>query len=373
MGGAATDLARWDHSACRPVRRRSGCQSCADACPVAAIDPGDAVPLASDTCIGCGRCAVACPVGAIAVKGFGDASDSHPRDDRIAVECQRVPPDHGVAAAIRVPCLGGLTVSHLLTLRLAAGDAPVILVEHGWCADCPAGCGQAMPTRAALGGIARILAELGLPDAFTPRLQRLPLRAALRQDGTARGGLSRRSLFRRLSGRTAPPLPGPAAPEDATPVLRDHLRRQALARRIAERHGGPSPDRLLPAITVSGTCDNAGACAALCPTQALKTWEGEASEGLSFDARHCLQCGLCVEACPNKALSFDLSPDRPRMAERIILTTHAIGRCRQCASLTTRIDADGHCPRCRNGIGMLRTLFPFQASEPKERECHEHT
>lgn len=42
------------------------CGSCAGACPVNAIEPGDGqYVIDADSCISCGTCAGACPVGAI--------------------------------------------------------------------------------------------------------------------------------------------------------------------------------------------------------------------------------------------------------------------------------------------------------------------
>jgi len=172
-----------------------------------------------------------------------------------------------------------------------------------------------------------------------------------------------------------PHLPvDPASP----PAVHSHLRKMELLRRFARQRGGMAPDRLLPAISISDSCCDTGACAAHCPTQALIRWQGETAQGLSFDPHHCIDCGLCVQACPDKALSFDHAPSQSDSAARFILTSHPLGRCRQCGVEGSDNDADGHCPRCRNGVGMLRALFnrpaefSLQARKPQERECHEH-
>lgn len=376
MSLVATEFVHLDAAACEPFRRRGGCVACAEGCPVAAIEAMGDVPTVSETCVGCGSCAVACPVGAIEAKGFGEAADPSPRHGRVVVECARVPPNSIEVGTIRVPCLNGLTASHLLALRLAAGEASIVLMDRDWCGECSVGKGEAIPAAQALVQTRNIMLAIGLAEALVPRLRRSPLNPALRDDSAARGGVSRRGLFRRfgaVGSGTPSRTPVPVTLVEAAPVVRNHLRQVALLRRLSEMHGGLSPDRLLPSLGVSEVCHNSGACAAHCPTQALQSWVGEAAEGLSFDPRSCIGCGLCVQSCPEKALSFNRSAGQAIRAERAILTAHSIGLCRQCGSQISDIDADGLCSRCRNGIGMLRSLFPFQTSDLKERECHEHT
>lgn len=275
------------------------------------------------------------------------------------LDCGRVPSRRGAAETVRVPCLGGLTVHHLLTLRLAAGDAPVILLDRGWCASCPAG-GRDRPAEASLATVRRLLAAIALPEALVPRWQDRPLPPTLRDDTGARSGISRRALFRRLSspreGQLRPPEQS-AGQAETSPVVRSHLRQIELLRRLSQIHGGTTIDHLLPAISVSDACRNSGACAAHCPTQALRLWQGETAEGLSFDPRSCLSCGLCARACPEQALTLDAAPDHPPPAQRRLVGARRIALCRHCGSETPDIDPEGHCPRCRRGVGMLRTLF----------------
>lgn len=381
---SAAEYVLVDGAACSPVRTRGGCASCAEVCPAGAVQMASAAPTVSDRCFGCGRCAAACPVGALAVKGFGEATDSSPRGERVFVECVRVPLGRAIAGAIRVPCLGGLTVPHLLALRLAAGAAAVVLMDRGWCGQCAAGRGDAMPARDSLAKVRDLLAHLGLPSAFVPRLQRSPLNPALRDDSAARSGVSRRGLFRRL-GASGAGAPGrtPVAPvsTDAAPVVRAQLRRLALLRRLSDLHGGIPVERLLPSVSVSDACCDTGACAAHCPTGALQRWQGETAQGLSFTARHCLECGRCVRACPDKALRIEAGREGSADTECAVVTSHPLSRCRQCGAEAPGLDADENCPRCHHGVAMLRTLMSAHplgrasskpAGQPQERECHEH-
>lgn len=381
MSASTAEFASVDKTVCSPYRLRSGCAQCAAVCPADAVGVSGSVPAISDSCFGCGRCAASCPCGAIDIQGFGEAADPSPRQARVIIECIRVAPPQRDADAILVPCLGGLTVAHFLALRLAAGEGPVLLMDHGWCAECPAGKGVANPAEAVLTKTSQLMAAIGLPPALFPRLQRRPLAKALRDDSVARGGVSRRGFFRRLStgsGGAASRTARPPMPVDIPPVARTHLRQMSLLRRLSDHFHGTPVETILPAIRISAACTNHQSCAALCPTHALRWWEGEAASGLSFDPRHCLDCGLCERACPEHALSFDRSGRTVVPAERQTLTTHPLAHCRQCGAEATNV-TDGLCHRCRNGLAALRGLGRCGPSantprEPeRERERHEHT
>ena len=214
---ADTEFIRVDKEACHPFRQRAGCSNCAAICPADVINFDRNAPQASEGCIGCGRCAPACPVGAIDVRGFGEVADGTCHGDAIILECQRVPADRASPKAIRVPCLGGLTASHVLALRLAADCSPVTIMVRGWCESCPAGRGEAMPAAKVLSDASELMEGIGLPSAFLPRVQRASLLPALRDDGAVRGGLSRRGLFRRLGG--------------GAPMPRSELRRESEPKR----------------------------------------------------------------------------------------------------------------------------------------------
>lgn len=341
------------------MRARGDCAACARACPTDALTLSGSIPVVSDGCLGCGRCAAACPVGAISVKGFGEVAKPICRGTPVYVDCVRAPPQRSGGGVIRVSCLGGLTVSHLLALRLSAGDAPVILLDRGWCSNCPAGAGNASPNDAALTTVCSLLAAISLPEALLPRMQRHLLPLTLRDDRMTRIGISRREFFRRLAanGSVIPErAPTSRGLAKAAPVVRAHMRQMSLLRRLSEVHSGVPVDKLMPRVTISTACRDNGACAAHCPTRALRRWQGKTAQGVSFDPHLCLDCGLCAQSCSYKALSIGHSSVALVIAERLILTAHLLGRCRQCGAEIPGIDTEGHCPRCHNGIGMLRDL-----------------
>src|SRR5580704_6693893 len=55
----------------------------------------------------------------------------------------------------------------------------------------------------------------------------------------------------------------------------------------------------VPILKEGRSCDGCRECAAICPTKTITIGN---DESLHFDYGACLQCGICVEGCPEKIL-----------------------------------------------------------------------
>jgi ferredoxin len=81
----------------------------------------------------------------------------------------------------------------------------------------------------------------------------------------------------------------------------------------------------------SELCTLCGACAAACPTDALRLDEGPDEAVLTYDPGACLACGRCAATCPENALSarpgFDLEALR---RHRHAIARSDRSRCREC-------------------------------------------
>jgi len=53
------------------------------------------------------------------------------------------------------------------------------------------------------------------------------------------------------------------------------------------------------AYVISDACTKCGACASVCPSEAIE--EGDTQ--YTIDPEKCVDCGLCVDECPVEAIS----------------------------------------------------------------------
>jgi len=104
-------------------------------------------------------------------------------------------------------------------------------------------------------------------------------------------------------------------------------------------------------------CTLCGACAAACPTTALRLEEGVDATALHHDPAGCVACGRCVRACPEHALDVRRGIDLARLAVGAVELAHAEREaCTRCgADLPPR-------PMRRR----LRELLPELAGAPLE-------
>lgn len=361
--------------ACLAVRsKHADCRACETACParVLSVAAGEG-PALKEGCVGCGRCAAACPTGALAVPGFG-APALAPQGGAVTVECWKVPRGESPRDALRVPCLGGLSVSQLLELRAEAREREILLADRGWCARCSAGCRQAHPAARNVEQANRLLGEAGLPPALHIRFEtgllpagRMPERIP---EADAEQAISRRAFFSSLAGRVTAtvndivqivPADGDASP-DRRSRIRSYERERTLAQvqRVASHWKRPIPRSLFNALQVSAACRDHGVCAATCPTGALHRYEADAgrSRGLAFDAWGCIGCGHCEKVCPEDALRLDRGAGGAP-AGATPLTRFSEAACSDCgASFSTALgEEETVCMNCRKRRNLARSAF----------------
>lgn len=351
---------------------RIECRCCAEACPTRALSVTTDGPFLGAGCVDCGRCAVVCPTEALTVPGFEVPATI---GTALAVDCWRVAPGDSPPGAWRVPCLGGLSAAVLLERLAESPETELILLDRGFCGVCPASgtaTSRAHPTEAVLSEVQALLHAIGFaPERRPRRLERpLPIRR-MNQDGSLplmEARLSRRAFF---TGRTPAPEARPdaasiaqpgSAPERTTASRSKRRRLLAALERLA-RPETALPARLFPRLTAGADCADHRLCASACPSGALQGVQDAEARGLHFAPDDCLTCGVCVQLCPEQALTLTLpetdpetgpAPRQPRWISR-----HARHLCPECDTEHTT-DAP-LCPACRRdqelGREVWRTLF----------------
>lgn len=353
----------------------SACQRCARACPAGAVKVGEAGPELVADCLGCGRCAAACLTGAIFLNGFPETGKLPSGNAPLHVECWKVPASLTGHAALRVPCLGGLDAGQLLEWQALLGNAPLHLIDRGWCAQCRAG-GAAHPARAALDEAARLLQSCALQAMEHPSLVLRPLPAALMPaaipEPAAEEKIGRRAFFRRFAAEAAQamPTPRPAAPRlrrghDFPLPKRERL--LAVLEAMTRQPGGRLPAAVLPGLTLQKDCDHLGVCAGMCPTGALYTYEDEDHAGIGFEPRDCVACGLCAQACPARAIEVRPMGAAGQSVAAHTLTRFPLARCEQCLTPFAAVRGATLCPACKRSQQMSQNLFGTHIASAQTR------
>lgn len=341
---------------------RIECRCCADACPTRALSVTTAGPHLGAGCVDCGRCAVVCPTEALTVPGFEAPAKT---GAALAIDCWQVAPGDSPPGVWRVPCLGGLSAAALLERLAESPETDLILLDRGFCTACPAsGAATAGPHPAAavLAEAQALLQAIGIaPERWPRRLERpLPIRRMNRDGGTPRmeARLSRRAFF---TGRA----PTPEAHSDAMPETATGQSRRRLLSAL-ERLAPPGtvlPARLFPRLTAGADCADHRLCASACPSGALQGVQDAEVRGLRFAPDDCLACGVCVQLCPEQALTLNIpeteSEIGPALREPYWSSLHAWRVCPECdAEHTTDASL---CPACRRdrdlGREVWRTFF----------------
>ncbi len=375
--GPTTRLAIYA-DACIPARfPEMACRRCADACPTGALVATSEGPELASGCVDCGRCAVVCPTEALSVPGFEITPTT---SGMIAIDCWRVPAKDSPSGALRVPCLGGLSAAALAELTAEAEGRPLVLLDRGFCARCPAGGREhpdTHPASTVIDEVRRLLDDCGVAPTDGPRLIGMPLPADRMVEGMGEplleSRVSRRALFTGQALRTSPPAP---VPLDTTAEQTAGLGRRRLLAALqrlsaAER---PLPARLFPRLTANHDCADHRVCASACPAGALTAYADDAARGLHFDAAACIACDLCTRLCPEQALRRD-GPGETR-ADRVLhrLTRHLMQICPECGA--EHGNPEPVCPACRRDRDFARSAFlafsrppPAASLRPKAREA----
>lgn len=368
--------------------RRIACARCAATCPAGVLSLSQEGLQIAEGCLGCGRCMAVCPTGALAVHGFSIMLAPEPTREPLVLDCWKVPNQFSPPSAVRVPCLGGLSVSHLLALRYVAGSRELALLDRGWCGQCVAGRHDCHPAQPALSATRDWLEEIGAPESHWPVLDKQPLAVSFQRqtilDDTASSPAKRHDFLSPLAcevaatvsevaafrieenaaGRWERPVHG-LAPLRA--IEREH--QLLLLQQLAARYGGILPVRFFPTVEIGPDCRHHRLCVNLCPTGALGSYRDINDSGVMFDAAICIACGQCQAMCPEQAIRVQPQParDSPR-GKPLTLTRDGWRTCVECSGTFPTDGRETHCPTCRQSGDFPRAGFDSLFRDDSGRE-----
>jgi ferredoxin len=349
---------RLDEGACLPLRSDfGGCRACEAACPAKVLRVDTQAVALADGCLDCGRCVAACPTDALSLDAMPAANTVSSADAPLEVECAKVPARHCAPGALRVPCLGALSVGRLAALHEVAGNAGVSMVDRGWCSGCSAS-GGARPGDEVRDRLALWLDAVGDPRPAPRWISRplpateMPERIPRPDDAAPKPALSRRQFFGTIATdplgarRNVTPMGGagrPAHPASRRREAPDRNRLLGALRAAAARAGRALPAELFPRLVNSGACVDHRVCVAACPTNALEVATTESGASLTLSGDTCIACGACTRACPEGALSLDAHGGEPGSA---VVATHAQRVCTACGDTFAPRAGESTCLSC---------------------------
>lgn len=328
---------------------KTGCSACIDVCSASAISSAferNAIEVNPNLCVGCGACTTVCPSGALGF-AYPPASEQGVRlktllatyaraggkDAAILLHSQeagtRLVNDLGRAARLD-PAIHGVPAR---VLPLALWHTASVGLEL-WLTAIAYGASQVwvlMTGEEAPQYVEAVQAQMAVAQTLLNGLGYQGTHVRLLHARDARDLAALDAQLRVAPAQTVGHAAGFAVQADKRATLElalDHLVAQATAR--------PEAIALPPAASPLGAvaldkdaCTLCLSCVNACPAGALQ--DNQASPQLRFIEKNCVQCGLCVKTCPEKALSLvprlSLSPQRKEAVVINEMQPYACIRC----------------------------------------------
>lgn len=288
----------------------SGCKRCLEVCPSEAVRKNDeGLYIEHFRCEGCGRCVSVCPTGAMQYLPF---------DDELFLEYMKTLRPSGFTLVLAKE--EELKRFHFRNLKKHYRG--VMFIEH--------------PNPDAI-------CATGLIELFSLGVKRVYIGGGKKDLGFVN------SLVRELSGigDFVVPLSDDLEPETVDIPFSASIKLESAPRHIllstmvsalmketgvSEIELKDTKDRFTDILCDRNSCSLCLACVNVCNAGAMRSSQEDFS--LRFNPSHCVNCGLCVELCPEKVLSREgvQKIDEGFFQERVLAQDEPL-YCRRCGKL----------------------------------------
>jgi ferredoxin len=332
------------------ISPKSSCNRCIEYCPTNSICITREEIVIDDNCIHCGLCTTACPTNAILTQRPSfhpftiDTIHQCKQNERVYLHCEKVEIPNPDIVSVSIPCLGAIPREAWLALSSECSDKLVIFHPGESCQQCEVTCGEHVWRKEKQLGEEMSSIKLRITSTIEkPKSQ-------IQFDQKRRAFFSQ--LFSEVKTTNKLALKEWLANDKIQsyqekikddPVQRIEKEWQGLANRVVEKitneatfsymskrnfllaeiskneSFGQRSDVRLPIILPE--CTVCGACALLCPTDALviDRSKGFGHETITLHPSKCVDCQLCEEVCYFEQIALQKVTNSTLFAEATIL------------------------------------------------------
>jgi formate hydrogenlyase subunit 6/NADH:ubiquinone oxidoreductase subunit I len=249
------------------------------------------------------RCTTVCPNDAFTFSGNAAGIPNSLENDTgpTVLSCPRqkqVYPEETL-----MPCLGGITLEHLLALGLAA-DKTIVAFNTSDCS----GCVNNHSVKHFLHRLEFLKEKAGgiLNGEFIVITEQKQLRSLEQLDRRSFLSGLKEHFLATISSRFRFSFESPEKEVISSRRIPTRVRlKKELLQHIGLEHKELISALLNHRLEVSGACDLCPLCTGICPTGAIRVDRAEGQKELSIDHTLCSGCGLCVTFCKQNAISLE--------------------------------------------------------------------
>ncbi|WP_053365862.1 4Fe-4S binding protein [Bacillus sp. FJAT-27245] len=330
------------------ISTKSTCTSCVDHCPKNSISFVNKDIVIAGSCVDCGLCGMVCPTGAITmnqppltqfVQEVIHKSEQH---EKVYLHCERALVSKKNAASVAVPCLGMIPKEAWVTLLNKCENLSIYQPEQA-CTDCDISTGEKLWRRELQAGEAiscqkmKITSEInGSKESVDYNVDRRDFLSAFFKEMKSTNKLAIKEM---LGGSNRIPTYQEKLQADSQAKLKkewnevgSHLIEKMTHESVypfmnkrslflTELKGNEAlshqEDIRLPQINED--CHFCGACAILCPTEALTMKTEHGLQTITLHPYKCVDCSLCEQICYTKNIQLQQAKNLTLLENKITL------------------------------------------------------